>query len=70
MSQFEFCPEIKTVRPMTKKELEREGWEDERNATCIELGDGMILYPSRDSEGNGAGTIFGYDPKTQKHFMI
>lgn len=70
MGKVEFCPTIKTIRNMTKKELEREGWEDEQNVTCIELDDGMLLYPSRDSEGNGAGKIFGYDPSLKSHFGL
>ncbi len=52
---------ILDVRPMTEEEMEREGWEehDRLNCTVIVLDDETILYASRDSEGNGAGALFG-----------
>ena len=45
------------VRPMTASEMEAEGWD--RPPTVLVLDDGSRLYPSRDDEGNGPGTIFG-----------
>lgn len=54
---------IKAIRPMTKKELEREYWEPDRfeKPLALELSNGVVLYPSRDSEGNGPGALFGVD---------
>jgi hypothetical protein len=57
---------IKNVRPMTLAEMNREAWD--RNATVIELENGVILYPSRDNEGNGAGILFGIDK--DYHFAL
>lgn len=56
---------IKEVRPMTKEELKREGWPNTGDHgqvnLCIEIEDlDIVLYPSRDSEGNGPGVLFGY----------
>lgn len=45
------------VRPMTPQELERQGWDvspGEKPPVAIVLR-GIILYPSRDAEGNGPG---------------
>jgi hypothetical protein len=50
---------IKEIRPMTKKEQEKEGWS--RGTTVIVLGNGILLYASRDEEGNDAGAMFGAD---------
>jgi len=54
---------IVAVRPMTKEEVEREGWDDwyRSNVPVIVLDDGTTLFPSRDEEGNGPGEIFGYN---------
>ena len=54
---------VTKVRRMTKAELEREGWEDmnyDQSDIVIELDNGLIIYPSRDPEGNGPGTMFGH----------
>lgn len=55
---------IVSVRNISKKELDQEGWED-HHGTCavLVLEDGSVLYPSRDDEGNGPGTLFGVDKK-------
>jgi len=51
---------IVAVRRLTPQEMEAEGWECEREgATALVLDDGSLIYPSRDDEGNGAGTLFG-----------
>ena len=55
---------IVKVRSMTAKEMKDECWEG-RPATAIELDNGIILYPSRDEEGNGPGALFGKDDKDQ-----
>ncbi len=55
---------IVRLRPMTKNEREDEGWENHHSATSvIELEGGILIYPSSDDEGNGAGTLFGKDGK-------
>lgn len=48
---------IVEVRPMTAKEVAREGWDSP--ATVLVLDDGSLLYASRDEEGNGSGALFG-----------
>ena len=50
------------VKPMSRYELESEGWEGE-SAVVILLDDGTTLYASRDDEGNGPGALFGKDKK-------
>ena len=62
---------IKEVRTMTEEEAEREGWGSPRRKrlpAVIVLEDGTLLYPSRDSEGNEPGGLFGYNPNTDETF--
>ncbi|HRZ18686.1 MAG TPA: hypothetical protein P5136_01400 [Methanofastidiosum sp.] len=66
---YRFCTEIKEIRPMTKEEMDAEGWYGDRPPSVIELADGTKLYPSRDSEGNGPGCLFGVTPKGE-HFGL
>jgi hypothetical protein len=47
------------IRPMTKAEMESEGWEKREIPMVIVLSSGTILYPSQDTEGNDAGSLFG-----------
>jgi len=50
---------IKT-RKMTKEELAQEGWLGSYPpGMVLELDNGIILYASRDEEGNGPGCMFG-----------
>jgi hypothetical protein len=49
---------IVAVRPMTKAELAREGWEEA--CIAVVLDNGTLLYPSRDDEGNAPGALFGF----------
>lgn len=56
------------LRKMTKAELKREGWTGD--VLCLELPDGVLLYPSCDYEGNGGGVFFGYDPRNKQSFAI
>jgi hypothetical protein len=60
---------IVEVRTMTKKELEREGWEGNFPTIALVLDDGQVLYPSMDTEGNAPGALFGSDKmgKTYVH---
>ena len=49
-----------TIRKMTKEELEAEGWYGETEPPMVLVFDtGLKVYPSRDSEGNGPGVMFG-----------
>lgn len=50
---------IKDIRPMNKKELDSEGWDDHHPCQVIILENGIKLYPSMDYEGNGTGALFG-----------
>ena len=55
---------IVAARRMTEAEGENEGWLpfDMHGAPqVLILDNGILLYPSRDSEGNGAGALFGLD---------
>jgi len=68
---------IKNIRKMTAIECHSEGWAEEaqypgRRPHCLVLTGGVIIYPSRDYEGNGAGAFFGQfsEKNTTKHFAI
>lgn len=64
---------ITAVRPMTAKELEREGWTANRRhglPTALVLDDGTVLYPSQDEEGNGPGVMYGWDGQTLDCFIV
>jgi hypothetical protein len=45
------------VRYMTEEERESMGWES--SPAVLMLDDHSIWFPSRDDEGNGAGSLFG-----------
>lgn len=60
---------IVRIRKLTKSELGFEGWDD-ANVVGIELDNGTILYASRDEEGNGAGALFGQNPKDESGFIL
>ena len=49
------------VKPMSKAELEAEGWDDTGSAVVLVLDDGSKLFASQDDEGNGPGAMFGVD---------
>ena len=60
---------IVKVRDITPKELTREGWDLNNKFDFIpvlELENGVTIFPSRDSEGNGGGKLFGDDPNLGK----
>ena len=50
---------IVEVRAMNKRELEAEGWPVEESVPVLVLDNGAVLFPSRDDEGNGPGSLFG-----------
>jgi len=54
---------ITAIRAMTTEELQAEGWTPGMRSSTIliEFDDGTKLYPSRDSEGNAPGAMFGVD---------
>ena len=62
------------VRRMTEQEREWEGWGDDPQPTfALELENGIVLYPSRDEEGNGGGALFGNlsgDDTGRFNFMV
>jgi hypothetical protein len=51
---------IKRFRLMTDEEMVEQGWEGMSPPIAIELGDGTLIIPSSDEEGNGPGALFGY----------
>jgi hypothetical protein len=53
---------IKNVRKMTARELEKEGWSENRPPIVIVLDDGSKMFASMDEEGNGPGCMFGSIP--------
>jgi len=58
---------IKSIRPMTKKEMNAESWRT--GTTVIEMDDGTLIYASRDEEGNDSGCLFGVAPDGE-HFRL
>lgn len=61
---------IKAIRKLTDAELEENGWDDDNfnPIYALELENGVVIYPSRDFEGNGGGALFGLD--REKGFVI
>jgi len=59
---------IKEARYLTDKELNLEGWD----APCLVLvlEDNTLLYPSRDTEGNGPGRLFMRKQKRKRSFVL
>jgi len=53
---------IVDIRPMTKAEMNKEGWTKNEIPMVLVLSSGTILYPSMDTEGNDAGALFGINP--------
>jgi hypothetical protein len=53
------------IRPMTKLERSREGWDPESHSasSVLVFDNDMAIYASSDDEGNEAGTLFGNDGK-------
>lgn len=62
---------ITAVRPLTDAEAQAEGWEITPFDLCIviETNGGWKLYPSRDTEGNGPGTLFAIMPNGKTIFL-
>ena len=50
------------IRDMTDEELTNEGWDTDRingKPPALVFDNGVVIYPSRDPEGNGGGMLFG-----------
>jgi hypothetical protein len=54
---------IKSVRYSTKEELEEMKWDND--FVVLELEDGTLLYPIRDTEGNGPAILSVQIPATK-----
>lgn len=52
-----------SIRPMTAKEKDSQGWEGNTATSVLVFEDGSLIYPSSDDEGNGAGTLYGQNKK-------
>lgn len=55
---------IVRIRDMTDEELEAEGWQnapEHQRPPVIVLDSGTLIYPSKDPEGNGPGSLFGVE---------
>jgi hypothetical protein len=50
---------IVAVRYMTQKEADSLGWHS--RGVVIQLDNGLLIYPSRDDEGNDSGALFTSD---------
>ena len=51
---------VTKIRRMTKAEMNVEGWSGSA-PIVIEFSDGSRIYPSKDGEGNGPGSMFEVD---------
>ena len=59
------------VRPMTKSELEANGWDGRRTpVTVLQLDDGSILFPMSDEEGNDAGVIVTQRANREQEYIF
>ena len=63
---------IVNIRNMTDEEYKDEGWHKSpyKDTQVLELDNGCIIYPSKDSEGNDSGVLFGYEKKVNTFFTV
>jgi hypothetical protein len=63
---------IARVRPMTEDEMDQEGWEAGRRGVpmALVLDNGVVIFPSRDMEGNGPGALFARDADGEGMFVV
>jgi hypothetical protein len=47
------------VRRLSTRELAREGWPTDEHVLALAFDNGLVVYASRDDEGNGPGAMFG-----------
>lgn len=52
---------IKAVRYLTQQEAKSLGWHT--RSVVFELDNGVLVWPSADDEGNGAGALFTTDKR-------
>jgi hypothetical protein len=61
---------IERVRDMTEDEAAELDWgRRDRPSAVLVLDDGTLLFPSRDDEGNGGGSLFEVSP-AGGHFVV
>lgn len=60
---------IVQVRTLTQSELDAEGWWL-GIVTAIILENGIVLYASRDEEGNEPGVIFYHDAQDKTYMLL
>jgi hypothetical protein len=53
---------VERVRYMTEDEAQKLGWS--HRPIVLELDNGTCIWPSRDDEGNDAGSMFGFNTIT------
>ena len=62
---------IVKIRDMTEVEKRHEGWDDTPYCPAVlVLDNGVMLYPSRDDEGNGPGALFGMNTDGEGFHVI
>jgi len=63
---------IVNIRNMTDEEYQNEGWHKSpyKYTQVLEFDNGCIIYPSKDSEGNDSGVLFGHDKKNKEFFTV
>lgn len=63
---------LKSIRPMTKKELDSQYWDHRpwEVPMVLEFEDGSIIFASQDGEGNGPGALFGVDGKGKNFSLL
>lgn len=61
---------IGSVRKMTQKELDAEGWSFTQGfEVVLELDDGGSIYAMQDPEGNGPGVMIHNDPDGTSYYL-
>ena len=53
------------MRRLSARELAREGWPADEHVLALVFDNGLIVYASRDDEGNGPGALFGATARGQ-----
>ncbi len=53
------------MRRLSARELAREGWPADDHVLALVFDNGLVVYASRDDEGNGPGSLFGATARGQ-----
>tara|TARA_E500000318_G_scaffold14854_4_gene14814 strand:- start:22245 stop:22514 length:270 start_codon:yes stop_codon:yes gene_type:complete len=64
---------ITNFRPISEAEIIDEEWDRFNNCwmcSVMELSNGMRIYPSQDSEGNGPGCLYGITAEGKRIYVI